>query len=140
MRMVRLIYYSHARPANTDEDVADIMQKSIRRNAGEDISGLLAYDATYFLQVLEGPPEAVNDLYRDLMSDPRHCSLRLVSYGEIAARKFQRWSMAIAYLPDFPGKYLKRTVGGFVPPRFSAELALEFLEILGDYLDETENR
>ena len=45
------------------------------------------------MQVLEGGRGAVNKLYNRIAADPRHSDVELLSYEEIAERRFAGWSM-----------------------------------------------
>jgi len=133
-RECRLIYYSQPTQLNSSKLLDDILKESIRHNSQVGISGLLTYDDRYFMQVLEGGVDVVNDLYARIIQDRRHYKVRLVSYELIEEKRFSEWSMAAAKLPDIPGRFVEDQFGGFNPPRFGSNTAVEFLEILGDYL------
>lgn len=133
-RLVRLIYYSHPCHGISQSQLSDILMEARDRNSREHITGMLAFSPTYFMQVIEGTVEPINDLYRDLIRDERHQRLRLVSYVPIEGRLFSGWSMALANLPEFPGRFLEQHLGGYQPPNFSPQTALEYLEILRDYM------
>ena len=134
LNLCRLIYYSSASPDLTERDVDAILEEAIGRNERYAITGLLAYDAFHFMQVLEGNDEAVNNLYLRIANDPRHYDVRLIHYQRIQERSFQDWSMALAVLPEVPGRYIDRLYGGFEPQRFSASDALKYFDVLRHYL------
>lgn len=46
-----------------------------------------------FIQVLEGGRDEVNELLAAIMRDGRHAGLRILTYEEIAERRFGHWSM-----------------------------------------------
>lgn len=114
-KLCRLIYYSSASPHLQDSDVDAILDEAIRRNGRCGITGLLAYDAFYFMQILEGEDEAVNTLYLSIAADPRHYDVRLILYQRIEERRFSEWSMALAKLPDVPGRYIDNLYGDSSP-------------------------
>ncbi|WP_273426775.1 BLUF domain-containing protein [Marinobacter sp.] len=134
LRLCRLIYYSSPSPHLMDSDVDAILEEAIRRNGRCGITGLLAYDAFHFMQILEGEDEAVNTLYLSIAADPRHYDIRLILYQQIEERRFSEWSMALAKLPDVPGRYIDKLYGGFKPQRFSPEDALKYFDMLRHYL------
>ena len=136
----RLLYYSWISPANGPGALADILRESRERNLKEDITGLLAHDQRFFMQVLEGGIGPVNDLYADLITDPRHYALRLIGYEGIESRLFPEWSMAMANIPGFSGRFVQAQYGGFDPRRFSCGVATEYMEILRDHLKEGAGR
>lgn len=133
-RLCRLIYFSSVSPNLRQPDVDDILQESVKRNEKCDITGLLAYDQFNFMQVLEGEEEAVNTLYLAIASDPRHFDVRLILYEQIERRRFDDWAMALAKLPEVPGKYINKLYGGFKPQLFSVHDAMIYFDYLRNYL------
>lgn len=65
-----------------------------------DISGALLYGRGSFLQVIEGPLHAINNLYMKIHKDPRHCDLALLSFVPIRRRHFAEWGMEVLSLDD----------------------------------------
>jgi len=100
----RLIYKSI--PSDefvSNETVADIVSKGAVRNREFGITGLLILTGREFLQVLEGPSKAVNELYLRIAKDSRHTKIQLVSFEQINQRFFQTWNMRLVDLWDLPG-------------------------------------
>ena len=58
--------------------------------------GQLLFSADGFVQVLEGPTEAVERTFERIECDPRHAHVVILEAGPAAAREFQNWSMAYA--------------------------------------------
>ncbi|MDX1559605.1 MAG: BLUF domain-containing protein [Marinobacter sp.] len=133
-RLCRLIYFSSVSPDLQESDLDDILSESVIRNGQRGITGLLAYDQFNFMQVLEGEEEAVNKLYLSITADPRHQDVRLILYEQIEERQFNDWAMALAKLPEVPGKYINKLYGGFRPQLFSAQDALIYFNFLRNYL------
>jgi hypothetical protein len=48
----------------------------------------------HFAQLLEGPPDAINQLMISIQKDVRHTNLIIVREGENVARVFESWYMA----------------------------------------------
>jgi len=94
--MLSLIYVS--RPQIDAHDrltiMDDIQAKSMARNATLDITGVLIGTADYFVQLLEGPAEAVDAVMAIILADPRHNDIRIVSRWKSEARRFPLWQMA----------------------------------------------
>lgn len=97
MNLVRLIYVSRVVSGLGAQNIEAILQGARHNNAKANITGLLAFNGEYFLQVLEGGRTAVNRLYHRIALDPRHEQLLLLEMGEIDERLFSEWSMA--YVP-----------------------------------------
>lgn len=91
--MLQLMYISSVR-AGTDAAIAPILMASRRNNDRDCITGLLYADGRRFLQVLEGPQEAVERSFARIQADPRHCAIVVLSRRVIAAREFGDWAMA----------------------------------------------
>lgn len=91
--MYRLIYKSRSvEPLNWDI-VRDITSKSESNNESCGVTGVLLAGRCHFLQVLEGNFESVNDIFRRITTDTRHCDLSIVSFSVVDARLFGSWAM-----------------------------------------------
>lgn len=91
---VRLIYASTLSERCSPDDVQDILEASRAFNKKNDITGLLFFNADYFLQCLEGKRKEVNELYNIIQNDSRHTNVVLLNYEATSARMFADWSMA----------------------------------------------
>jgi hypothetical protein len=91
----RLTYVSRITlpPIDLNEEVDSIIRASIRRNREVAISGLLLVHQGYFLQVLEGPAEAVLTTYGRICDDPRHADAKVLGAGPAEGRAFADWNM-----------------------------------------------
>lgn len=96
--LVQLIYVSMAQH-EFDDDVLDaILASSVRHNTHQQITGMLIYAEGNFLQVLEGPPVAVDDTMARIAADPRHCDLMVLGRLQVVQRDFEQWSMGFRRL------------------------------------------
>ncbi len=103
MSRCRLIYKSALLDDRfTAEALAQLSERSAASNAKRRITGLLLLSGDRFLQVLEGPVRAVNSLYRDIVLDPRHDNVTLLTYEQLGATYFQDWHMAMLDLYNLP--------------------------------------
>ena len=91
--LVRLLYASRAVPAVDHEELLAILKKSKTNNPKVGITGVLCFSQGIFMQVLEGGRDAVSLLYNRIANDARHLEVVLLSYEEIAERRFAGWSM-----------------------------------------------
>lgn len=93
--LVRLLYASRSRDAIDEALLRSILEGARARNHEHGITGILCSypDGGIFLQVLEGARPAVNALYGNLVRDPRHREVTLLSYAEIEERRFAGWRM-----------------------------------------------
>ena len=91
--LVRLLYASRAVPAVDHEELLAILKKSKTNNPKVGVTGVLCFSQGIFMQVLEGGRDAVSLLYNRIANDARHGEVVLLSYEEIAERRFAGWSM-----------------------------------------------
>ena len=91
--LVRLLYASRA-TASLDADALNAIVKQCRlNNPALGVTGVLCFSGGLFMQVLEGGRGVVNRLYNGIVADPRHTDVVLLSYEEIAERRFAGWIM-----------------------------------------------
>ena len=95
MQLVRLVYYSRPVKATTPEEVLQILKSAMVKNERLGITGALAVSNNYFVQVLEGSRAHVSKLIFEIAADKRHDDVTLVSFEEVNARLFAKWSMSL---------------------------------------------
>ncbi|GJE56415.1 BLUF domain-containing protein [Methylobacterium thuringiense] len=92
MDIVQIIYAS--RPFGFDTGgLNGILSQSRRCNARDDITGALICRADLYLQLLEGPEEAIAATYARIMRDDRHVEVTRLSYEPVTMRLFPSWAM-----------------------------------------------
>ena len=91
----RLLYASRSIDAMDDRLIQTVLEQSRASNPEFGITGILCVDPSrqLFLQALEGSRAAVNQLYANIVRDPRHADVTLLHYGEVDARSFSGWRM-----------------------------------------------
>jgi hypothetical protein len=96
--LTMLIYVSSAVQLFSPENLVDLLQRSRHKNASLGITGMLLYKGGNFMQALEGPYQAVHDLYSTIALDPRHRSLSKLLEYPTKERKFADWTMGFTNL------------------------------------------
>jgi len=97
--MKYITYVSQAQRPFTQDDLAKLLAHSRVRNEQDDISGCLVYrynedvERGNFLQVLEGPEVAIDDVWNRISADNRHHTIIVIDEGEVDDRMFSNWSM-----------------------------------------------
>lgn len=79
-----------------------ILDASRRRNASVGVGGVLMHGDGGFVQLLEGPKEAVEACYSDILRDPRHADVELLARSDAAGRRFAGWHMAYVGFDEEP--------------------------------------
>ena len=95
MTLTSLTYTSLARLDLQTADLEDIHRTAREINALEGITGLLVFNGTHFLQIVEGSETAIDDLVERLRKDPRHTGFEIRDQRKIEARSFPDWSMEL---------------------------------------------
>ncbi len=140
MILEQLIYQSEPTIDPTSKDLVKILRSARKRNARLQVSGALLYSGAYFVQVLEGSCDAINKVYDRLMRDPRHHTLRLISYRRIQARRFEDWRMAMIppdqLYPEFVGKLGHDSA--FMPRLLGPDALVDLIDLLLERAPSTE--
>lgn len=137
MKVVRLIYFSRATRDMSLADLRSILESARNNNDELEICGLLCYENRYFLQVLEGDREDVNELYLDIADDPRHDCITIISYQERNSISFGKWQMGYAGGSNDFYKLLKENGQvEFDPTSMSPQQAESFLEKMAEFQTE----
>lgn len=128
----RLVYHSvnamEGSPDDIDHMLRDILEASRRNNPKMNVTGALMFNANCFVQVLEGPRAAIEQLLQRLHLDARHKSVAVLAFSPIVERAFPDWSMAFVGAQGADGRLAAFAAeSGFDPMRMSGEATLEFL-------------
>ncbi len=89
----QLLYISTIAHAGTAA-LSSILASARRNNQANDITGLLMFNGKRFLQVIEGPADAVEATYARINCDPRHRAQVVLARRTVDQREFGDWSMA----------------------------------------------
>jgi hypothetical protein len=84
-----------------DAVIADICAVAQDVNAELDITGVLTFKNGRFAQVIEGPEEALRILMVAIERDSRHHSVKVISDGPIALRRYGDWRMVYCEPKEF---------------------------------------
>jgi hypothetical protein len=100
-----LIYISCSLGNMSPTDIDELAERAANKNQILGITGVLAKVGNHFMQILEGPIDAVDGLMAEIRQDARHYDLHVVYQAPIETHTFDRWCMAATDLDanfDFP--------------------------------------
>jgi hypothetical protein len=80
--------------------IQNILVRAQRNNTALGITGALLFSGGYFCQVIEGPQQALEDLFESIQMDGRHGDVTVLHFHPIEARGFSEWAMALAGIED----------------------------------------
>jgi hypothetical protein len=93
MRLRQVVYLSRASATCDDEQVYELSRASRERNQAYDVTGLLLYDGSRFIQAIEGPHDAIEETMDRITKDDRHTSIEIATDRVIEHRQFGDWSL-----------------------------------------------
>lgn len=93
--MHRLVYFSNADLDLNLSAIEGMVEKSAHRNRPLRISGALLYNGLNFLQILEGPSQALTPLYLKIRRDSRHSGVVKLVHERISMRTYPDWGMKL---------------------------------------------
>lgn len=145
MLLYELIYVSVATRKLSPIELTELLNQSQQKNLRMNVTGLLVYHNSEFMQLLEGSKTDINAIYDTICKDERnHHNLLLWSY-QISERSFPDWSMAFLTPENLSlvGKpaYSDFLNSGLIPQTPSSSLAVgkRFLLALRDDFLKREN-
>jgi len=122
--MLSLIYVSTSVKIMKDDELLDILKVSRENNETGNVTGMLLYKGGNFMQVLEGPDDAVNTIFDAIKKAPRHKDVSVISREQIQVRQFPSWEMAFQNL-DNPAIKNEPGYSQFLQDEFTANVYRE---------------
>lgn len=89
----QLIYVSNRSENCTEKEIQKILVSCEKNNPPLNITGVLLYSDTKFIQLVEGRYDTILGLYDKLKTDGRHEQVRMISCGPIEEKAFPSWHM-----------------------------------------------
>lgn len=92
MGLIQIVYAS--RPFGYDDAMlSGILFEARRCNTRDDVTGALICRADLYLQLLEGPEDAVEAAFERIAQDDRHLEVTRLVRRPITERMFAQWAM-----------------------------------------------
>jgi len=89
----QLVYVSNRKPSCTQAEIDKIVAACVKNNPSLNITGVLLYSDTKFIQLVEGESKTITGLYDKIKTDPRHSNPIMISYNAIKEKAFPGWHM-----------------------------------------------
>ena len=90
---LRRVIYVSEKVGSSERNVPDIINASTRNNPSKNITGCLLEGKNSFLQILEGPSDEIQILYKTIAQDKRHTNVKSLCDEPLETRLFSDWSM-----------------------------------------------
>ncbi|WP_018146618.1 BLUF domain-containing protein [Henriciella marina] len=132
--MFKLAYVSVATKTLSSVDLQNILESAITNNRESDVTGILLFNGTNFMQVIEGPQKAVEKVFDQICKDDRHRNVVVIYRERTAVREFDEAPMLLQIVPashgDAPdGMTITKDIALFLP----SSLAKHFRTILESF-------
>jgi len=95
MDLKSLTYTSLAKLDLSAGELEAIHRTARDLNALDGITGLLVFNGTHFLQIIEGAEAAIDELVERLRRDRRHSAIEVRHERRVEQRSFPGWSMEL---------------------------------------------
>lgn len=89
----QIVYLSRAEASCDDEQVYELSRVSRERNEACDVTGILLYDGSRFIQAIEGGSDVINETLDRIVRDNRHSNIQIVTDKMVERRQFGSWSL-----------------------------------------------
>jgi hypothetical protein len=91
--MKSILYVSVADPTLVSDDIYALVGHSQERNRADGLSGIMLYNGTNFLQLIEGEAAALDACFARIQRDPRHSGVVQLRNDPATVREFPEWAM-----------------------------------------------
>lgn len=95
-----VVYVSSAVGPPSEEELAQLLDRSRAKNQEVGVTGALLYHDGTFFQYFEGPTAAVDLVYERIRQSPLHRGIVELMRAPIAERAFSDWSMGFTHAPQ----------------------------------------
>ena len=99
--LTTIIYRSHICDNVSIKSLDSMVAEANVKNGQEEVSGILLFNGTHFFQLLEGPEEKVEGIYRRICTDPRHHNLVELLRDHGPTRRFGKIGMELFDLREY---------------------------------------
>ena len=130
-KLRQVVYVSSAREKYSAARIRSLLEVSRRNNRRDGITGMLLYRSGNFIQAIEGPPDAIEDLMERLHRDPDHHGMIVMLDRMAEERDFKEWTMGFRDVSGISADSLPGAIdfwdnpAGADPADSSAERLLE---------------
>jgi len=91
--LMHIVYVSFSFKDLTEIELENLLVDIRRRNKLQKVTGLLLYNDGTFIQLIEGKPRVIKNLFEKIKNDKRHSNVVLLLDESIKKRAFPDWTM-----------------------------------------------
>lgn len=102
----QIFYVSQSKKVFNDDNLMELLDKSRKSNDKNGVTGMLIYNSSIFLQLLEGDRESVQKIFDKIKADKRHDQVIILYEGDIEERLFPHWTMGYKSIDEIKPELL----------------------------------
>lgn len=91
--MKAVSYSSFASPGLQPAELETLIAQSLANNARDGVTGVLMFNGAAFVQLVEGPEDAIDRLVQRIATDERNCQMEVRDERRLNARIFPDWTV-----------------------------------------------
>jgi len=107
MQMLSYISESLITENGNRAEISRLLKNARLRNAKLDLTGVLFLNNDLFFQTIEGPRDAVHEVFQSIKADTRHTGVYLIIDEPITERRFADWTMEGFHNPKSDLEFLE---------------------------------
>ena len=130
---LKQVIYVSERTDFSDNGLTSIFDSSQNNNPEKDITGCLLIGSNSYLQFLEGPSLAVEELYSKIKVDSRHKNVKKLHDQSIDEKLFSSWSMKFAPFNNLEWSNQEFNSGNFL--NINAEGAINIFHSINNIMN-----
>ena len=130
---LKQVIYVSERTDFSDNGLTSIFDSSQNNNPEKDITGCLLIGSNSYLQFLEGPSLAVEELYSKIKVDSRHKNVKKLHDQSIDEKLFSSWSMKFAPFNNLEWSNQEFNSGNFL--NINAEGAINIFNSINNIMN-----
>ena len=130
---LKQVIYVSERTDFSDNGLTSIFDSSQNNNPEKDITGCLLIGSNSYLQFLEGPSLAVEELYSKIKVDSRHKNVKKLHDQSIDEKLFSTWSMKFAPFNNLEWSNQEFNSGNFL--NINAEGAINIFHSINNIMN-----
>jgi len=106
-QLKHIVYVSFSSKALNNAELKALLKVIRQKNKANGISGLLLYNNSTFIQVIEGLEDTLHQVFEKIKKDTRHTNVVILLEEAIQSRTFPGWYMGFQQIRGHQTKKIK---------------------------------
>ncbi|MGM0551957.1 MAG: BLUF domain-containing protein [Bacteroidota bacterium] len=98
--LIHIVYVSFSSKPLSNQELNELLTTIRKKNSANEITGLLLYNNSTFIQVIEGAEETLHRVFEKIRKDVRHTNVVILMEEPIQQRTFPGWYMGFQQIEE----------------------------------------